>query len=317
MADHVHSHAHDHDHAHGHFHAPPHGNSRALVIALLLTLGFCLIEAGAGWWAGSLALLGDAGHMFTDASALGLAALAARIALRPSSHRHTWGMGRAEVVAALLNALFMLAIVTGIVIGAVQRLREPVAVNAITVILVAAAGLAVNLIVLRTLSHGHGDLNTRGAILHVMGDLLGSVAAIAAGAVIYFTGWMPIDPILSVVICMLILISSLRLLREGLHVLMEGVPSHLSLQEIGESMARTPGVWSVHDLHIWQVSTGQVTLSAHVVLKQIGDWQSVLGRLQSSLAENYGIQHVTLQPELMQEVRVPLPKSSRAHPGQL
>jgi cobalt-zinc-cadmium efflux system protein len=312
MAAHSHAHDHGHDHhGHGHFHGPP-DRARPLLIALILTLAYCVIEAVAGWWAGSLALLGDAAHMFTDASALGLAALAARIARQPSSARHSWGMGRAEVVAALLNGLFMLAIVTGIVVSAVQRLRVPVPINAPVVILVAGAGLAINLLVLRTLSHGHDDLNTRGAMLHVMGDLLGSVAAIGAGVVIWLTGWLPIDPILSFVICVLILISSVRLLREGLHVLMEGVPSHLSLQEIGEFMARTEGVWSVHDLHVWQVTSGQVALSAHVVLRQMGDWQAVLHRLQSALANDYAIKHVTLQPELMSEVRVPLPKTKRA-----
>ncbi|HXG28824.1 MAG TPA: cation diffusion facilitator family transporter [Nevskiales bacterium] len=307
---------------HGHkSHAPD--NGRLLFRALLLTLGFAAVEALAGWWSGSLALLSDAGHMLTDSSALGLAALAAALARRASSQRHTWGMGRAEVLAALVNALMMLAIVAGIVYSAFERLQTPQPVKGGAVMLVAALGLAVNLIVLRMLSrggghghhgHDHGpagaerNLNVRGAILHVVGDLLGSVAALGAGIVIYFTGWTPIDPLLSLAICVLILLSSLGLLREGLHVLMEGVPRHLDLDAVGKSMARTPGVAGVHDLHIWQVKSDQIALSAHVVLRDMQDWLRVLDSLNRSLARDYGIRHVTLQPEPLDEVRVPVPK---------
>ncbi|MGH8458009.1 MAG: cation diffusion facilitator family transporter, partial [Nevskiales bacterium] len=190
----------EHDHS-----SHDHDSGRLLIRALLLTIGFAVIEAVAGWWAGSLALLSDAGHMLTDSSALGFAAFAAAIAQRPSSQRHTWGMGRAEVLAALINALLMLAVVAGIVYGAIGRLQSPVAVNGGAVMLIAGIGLALNLLVLRMLrhghshghAHGHDNLNVRGAMLHVMGDLLGSVAALSAGLVITFTGWMAIDPILS------------------------------------------------------------------------------------------------------------------------
>jgi cobalt-zinc-cadmium efflux system protein len=186
---------------------------------------------------------------------------------------------------------------------------------------VAGLGLVLNLFVLRMLSgdhHAHaqaggrGNLNVRGAMLHVMGDLLGSVAALSAGVVIYFTGWLAIDPILSLVICALILFSSVQLLREGLHVLMEGVPGHLNLDEIGKTMARTPGVAGVHDLHVWQVRSDQIALSAHVVLRNMGDWLAVLAALNKTLASEYGIEHATLQPEPLSEVRVPLPQSRKA-----
>jgi cobalt-zinc-cadmium efflux system protein len=307
---------HHHDHAHPHAHGPATPDSgRVLGRALLITFGFAFVEAVAGWWTGSLALIGDAGHMLADSSALALAALAARIAQRPSSDRHSWGMGRAEAVAALLNALFMLALIAGIVYGAAQRLRAPVAINGPVVMLVAAIGLGLNLLVLRTLSHGghaHGNLNLRGALLHVIGDLLGSVAALAAGLVIWLTGWTPIDPILSLVICMLILVSSLRVLGDGLHVVMEGVPRHLELADIGAAMARTDGVCSVHDLHVWQVSSDQIALSAHVVLRSMNDWLPVLARLRQSLSRDFGIEHVTLQPELIAEVRVPVPRIGSA-----
>lgn len=287
-----HAHAHDHAHAHGA------SAGRALLWGLLLTFGFAGVEALAGWWSGSLALLGDAGHMVTDASALGLAALAAWIAKRPPSARHTFGLARAEVLIALLNALFMLAVVLGIVVEAVKRLQAPVPVQGGMVMGVAAIGLLVNLGVAYLLSRGEENINTHAALLHVMGDLLGSVAALTAGAVIHFTGWTPVDPILSIAISLLILLSTFRLLREALHVLMEGVPLHLDLEEIGRAMARTEHVQSVHDLHIWTLSSGSIALSAHVLLDDLKDWQRCLDRLREMLHEDYGIDHVTLQPEL-------------------
>lgn len=268
-----------------------------LLWAALITVGFAAVEALGGWWAGSLALLSDAGHMVTDFTALGLAALASRIAQRPPSERHSYGLGRAEVVAALANALFMLAIVVGIAVSAVHRLRLPQPVQGDAVAAIAAIGLAVNLAVAWTLSHGEQTLNTRGALLHVLGDLLGSVAALSAGVAIHFTGWTPIDPLLSLLICVLILYSSLRLLREAVHVLMEGVPLHLDLARIGHRMARTEGVRSVHDLHVWALSSGRIALSAHLVVDDLRGWPSVLDSLRVLLHDRYGIDHVTLQPE--------------------
>ena len=286
---------HDHHDHHHHHHAGQAGAT--LLAALALTLGVALVEALAGWWSGSLALLGDAGHMLTDATALGMAALAAWIARRPPSPRHSYGLGRAEVVAALLNALFMVAVVAGIAVAAVQRLSAPQPVNGVVVTVVAALGLAVNVVVALVLSRGEQSLNTRGALLHVMGDLLGSVAALISGVVVSYTGWTTIDPILSLFICALILHSSLGLLRETLHTLMEGVPFGISLPEVGREMSTMAGVRSVHDLHIWSLDGERVALSAHVLVDDLGQWESVLAGLQSMLAERYAIGHVTLQPE--------------------
>ncbi len=295
----------EHDH-----HSHDHSTERALTRALLFTLGFALVEGVVGYWAGSLALLSDAGHMFTDASSLALAALAAHIARQPASRRHSWGMGRAEVLAALINALLMVAIVSAVVYGAILRLQKPVPVSGGAVLIVATLGLALNLLVLRTLTHSHQTLNTRGAILHVLGDALGSVAALGSGAVIMLTGWTPIDPILSLVICGLILTSALQLLREGLHVVMEGVPRHLSLDEIGKTMAQVPGVTAVHDLHVWQVNSDRIALSAHVVLRRMEDWLAVLAELNRRLKQDYGIDHATLQPEPLPAVPLPMPASA-------
>lgn len=295
---------------HAHAHAGRGGErfaGRQLPIALTLTLAFATIEAIAGWWSGSLALLGDAGHMLTDGAALGIALLAAWVAARPPSERHSYGLGRAEVVGALANGLLMLAIIIGIVVEAVKRLQAPAPVAGGIVMFVAAAGLAANVVVALLLSRGEQTLNVRGAFLHVMGDVLGSIAALISGAVIYFTGWLPIDSILSLFICLLILYSSLYLLRDALHVLMEGVPRHLDMQEIGRALAAADArIRSVHDLHVWNLSSGMVALSAHVVIDDMGHWQGVLEGLRALLRERFGIEHVTLQPETATHVLQPV-----------
>ncbi|MGM0412476.1 MAG: cation diffusion facilitator family transporter [Pseudomonadota bacterium] len=290
-----HDHSHD-DHAH-HHHAPP-SSTRTLLIAVGLTGGFAGVEAITGWLAGSLALLGDAGHMVSDALALGLAAAAARIARLPAGRRHSWGLGRVEVLTGLINGLFMLAIVTGISVEAVRRLLDPGEVAGGPVMAVAALGLVVNLVVFWVLSRGEGGINVRGALLHVLGDLLGSVAALISGAVILATGWTPVDPLLSLLIAAVVLRASLALMREALHVVLEGVPAHLDLEEVGRDLAADPEVASLHDLHIWQAGSEMVALSAHVVLRDPASWPGVLERLQARLADHWGITHATLQPEV-------------------
>jgi cobalt-zinc-cadmium efflux system protein len=265
--------------------------------AVALTLGFAGVEAAVGWWAGSLALVADAGHMVNDAGALVIAAAAAWVAQKPASRLHSYGLGRAEFLAALVNSLGLLALVVWLAVSAVQRLQTPVPVMGEAVSLTAALGLLINIGVAWLLSRGEQNLNTRAALLHVMGDMLGSVAALIAGVVIAFTGWTPIDPILSLAIGALILLSSLRLLREALHGIMEGVPLHLSLEEIGQEMAGVPSVVSVHDLHVWSVASEEIMLSAHLVIEDMRDWPAVLESSRSLLHERFAIEHVTLQPE--------------------
>ncbi|MDR2031300.1 MAG: cation diffusion facilitator family transporter [Azoarcus sp.] len=291
---------HDHDHAghdpHGHGHAHA-ASSRELPLALGLTLVFAVIEAVAGAWSGSLALFGDAGHMLTDALALALAFAAARIALRPVSTRHSFGLVRAETLAALANGLTMLAIIAALLWQAVVRLIAPHPVAGEAVTLVALAGLAVNLFVAWRLTRGASDLNTRAALLHVAGDALGSVAALASGLIIQFTGWVAIDPLLTMLICGLILASTLNLLRQAVHTLLEGVPADLSLTEIGQAMAAVQGVRSVHDLHVWSLDSRRPALSAHLVIADLRHWEEILARERALLTERFGIAHVTLQPE--------------------
>lgn len=282
---------------HLHHHGAPHGAGSALRGAAVLTVAFAGLEAIGGWWTGSLALLSDAGHMVTDGAALGLGAIAAWMARQPPSSRHSYGLGRAEVFASLLNAGTMLVIVALIAYEALLRFAEPTEVNGLGAALIAAAGLALNIFVFRWLSpHAH-DMNARAARLHVLGDALGSIAALVSGAVIAFSGWTPIDPLASLLICALIAASALRLLRESLHALMEGVPQGLSVEAIGIEMARAEGVVSVHDLHVWTLSGSRTALSAHVVVRSMGHWEHTLAELQRRLHQKFGIDHVTLQPE--------------------
>ncbi len=293
MDDHSHSH-----HAHAHTHTD-HATGTSLRWALALTFAFAGVEALAGWWSGSLALLGDAGHMATDSLSLGLAAFAAWLAKRPATHRHSYGMQRAEVLAGLINALLMLAVIVALAVASIQRLLVPQAVHGEAVAVVAVIGLIVNIVVALMLARGEQSFNVRGALLHVLGDLLGSVAALVAGIVIMLTGWTPIDPILTLTIAALILASTLRLLLETLHTLMECVPRHLSLETIGRAIAARPGVSSVHDLHLWAVSSKQIALSAHLVIEDMQGWENVLADV-SEVLRDLGVEHTTLQPEPLQ-----------------
>jgi cobalt-zinc-cadmium efflux system protein len=284
--DHVEHHV-GHDHGGG-----------ALFKALFFTLGFAVVEVLAGYWSGSLALLSDAGHMVTDSTALGLAALAAVLARRPPSKRHTYGLVRLEVLAALVNSLAMIGLIVFIAIEAIDRLAHPQPVMGGAVMVVAGIGLLVNLAVAWLLHHGDDSLNTRAAFMHVIGDLLGSVAALVAGLVIWKTGYYPIDPILSLVVCALILFSAWSLLQESLHVLMEGVPGHINIDTVAHDMAALPGVLHVHDLHIWTLSSGQIGLTAHLELERFDDWDRILAATRAGLDQRHGIRHVTLQAEL-------------------
>ncbi len=294
-SDHLHAHLAG-DAAHRHFF-----EERGLKIlgwALGLTLGFAGVEVAAGMASGSLALISDAGHMVTDAAALGLALLAQLIAKRPPSARHSFGFGRAEALAAFLNGVVMLAVVGWIVFEAAQRFSRPQAVDGATVMVVAALGLAVNLVVAWVLSQDRHSMNTRAALVHVIGDLLGSIAALAAGAVIYLTGWMPIDPLLSILVSLLILKSTVGLLRESYHFLMAGVPLQIDYLQVGADLARVEGVRSVHDLHVWDMSPGQPALIGHLEIADLSHWPQVLQAVKSMLLARHGIDHITLQAEV-------------------
>ena len=301
MADHAHHH-HQHQ-GHSHHAHRSHGQGHYW-LALGLTLGFAAIEAFSGWRAHSLALMGDAGHMATDGIALGIAGLAALVAQQPASSRHSYGLGRVEVIAAIFNTLFMLLIVVLIFIQALERLRHPPEVQAPLVMLLGALGLAANFLIYKVLEGGEHSMNLHASLLHVLGDVLGSAAALGAGAIIYLTGWLAADPLLSLFIGVLILLSSLKLLGDATQVLLEGVPTGMDLAGIGRSMAAVEGVGSVHDLHVWSVSSGEVALSAHVVIEEMGQWEAVYRGLCDHLHDSYGIGHITLQPEPRVKARI-------------
>ncbi|WP_081986712.1 MULTISPECIES: cation diffusion facilitator family transporter [Chitinibacter] len=289
-----HDHHHDHSHHH-HDHGVPSSQKR-LLIALVVTFGFAFVELIGGWWAHSLALISDAGHMMTDSAALLLALIANLIGQRPANQAKSYGYARAELIGALINSLTMIALVVWIMVEAVQRLLHPAPVNGMGVMVIAVIGLLVNVISAWQLSHDHDNLNSRAALIHVLGDLLGSVAAIAAGAVIYFTNWQPIDPILSIAVSLLILRSTWALLSKSTHLLMDGVPDGVDLEAVARTILATPGISEVHDLHVWNIGGKRNALSAHLIIAEPADWPRMILQLNEMLESQYHIDHVTLQP---------------------
>jgi len=281
-----------------HSHAKEVSNQNLLLIALVLTLGFSGVEGAAAYFANSLALISDAGHMVTDAAALGLALLAQIISRRPPSPKHSFGFGRAEALAAFVNSIAMLALVVWIVVEAVSRFYDPHQVDGLTVTVVAAIGLLMNIVVAWVLSRDKKSVNTRAALVHVMGDLLGSIAALIAGIVIQLTGWMPIDAILSILVSLLILKSTISILRESYHFLMEGVPLHIDYLQVGSDLKKVPGVLAVHDLHVWEMTPSFPALIGHIEIERINEWPEIMAHINEMLLSKHGIDHVTLQPEV-------------------
>ncbi len=279
-------------------HRPERAHSRrALTWVLVLTLVFTAVEIAGGLLSGALVLLADAAHMATDAAAVGLSLFAAWIAGRPATARKTYGWYRFEILAALLNGAVLIAVTTGIVFEAVQRLHTPQSVRPGVLLGVAGAGLMANLAAVVILHGAKGEsLNLRGAYLHVLSDLLGSLAALAAGVVIAVTGWLPADPLLSIGLALLILVSAVRLVIEAVDVLLEATPPHVSLAALAESIATVPGVAGVHDLHVWTVSSGMVAMSGHATVPRAADHQPVLEEIDRRV-RGFGIQHVTVQLE--------------------
>jgi cobalt-zinc-cadmium efflux system protein len=270
---------------------------RRLALALGITAAVMVVEAVGGWLAGSLALLADAGHMLADAAALGLALFVARVAQRPATPERSFGLLRLEILAALVNGALLIAIAIGIGIEAWHRLRAPLPVDGGLLLGVASVGLVANLVSLAMLHRGHEhSLNQRGAYLHVLGDLLGSVGALAAGALVLTTGWTLADPLISVLITLLVLASAWRLIKDSTDVLMEATPDHIALGDVHDRIASVPGVDSVHDLHVWTVTSGVVAMSGHLVVKNPTDNQPVLEAVQDQMRD-LGINHVTVQME--------------------
>jgi cobalt-zinc-cadmium efflux system protein len=276
------------------------GKRRPLLIALAMTTTFLIVEVVGGILANSLALLADAGHMATDAAALLLALFASWLAGRPATPRRSFGYMRAEILAAALNAAVLLLLSLYIFYEAWNRFSEPPEIRSGLMLGVAVAGLGANLVAAWILSRGGGhrhDLNTRGAFLHVVGDLLGSIATIAAALIIMATGWEQADPVLSVVIGGLIVFSAWQLLKEAVDILLEATPAHLDAAEVRDALRTVPGVAQVHDLHIWTVTSGVIAASAHLEVTNVRRWNDTLEAASHLLANRFGIVHATLQPE--------------------
>ena len=280
-----------------------------LATALGLTLSYSLIEAIMGIWTGSLALLADAGHMVTDAGALGLSLLVARIGMRPRSPSMTYGYRRAEVLGALVNAATMLGISLFILIEAVRRLQAPPELRGTGLLYTAALGLLLNLVTAFLLARGHAhshDLNVRSALLHVLGDALGSVAAIVSGVCVLRFNFTLADPLASIAIAIVLGIGSIRLLREAADILMEATPAEVDVAALERTILETPGVAGVHDLHVWCLTPRQPMLTAHVVLTQAAHGTDVAKRVGERLSSAHSIDHVTIQPEPPAPLLVPL-----------
>ncbi|GMR23926.1 MAG: cation diffusion facilitator family transporter [Acidobacteriota bacterium] len=277
------------------------GTRRAMVLAFLLTSSFMMAELVGGILANSLALIADAGHMVADAAALGLGLFAMWIACHPHTERRTFGFHRAEILAALVNGSLLVGIALFVSYHAVERLREAQQVASGPVLIIAALGLVVNVVALRILGgHRHANLNVRGAFLHVLGDALGSIGVLISGLVIHFTGWMPADAIVSLFIATLILVSGWRLVRETISVLLESSPRYLDTDVLRRDLIEIGGVRDVHDLHVWTVTSGFVSLSAHAEVTSSDIADEVLRNATVLLRERYGIRHVTIQLETSQ-----------------
>lgn len=299
--DHHDDHEHDHGDGHARVHEANEGNLRRVMIALVLTGTFMLVEVVGGIISGSLALLADAGHMLTDTMALALAAMAFHVSKRPPDGKLTFGYQRFQILAAFVNGLSLLAIVGWILFEAVSRLINPRDILGETMLVVAAAGLVINLVSFAVLHTGDKEnLNIRGAALHVAGDLLGSVAAIVAAIIIIYTGWTLIDPILSVAVAALILKSAWALVKRSAHILLEGAPEWLNVEAMQEGIAaNVPGVGEIHHVHIWGLTPQQLILTMHLSLVEPVESQSdVVRSVKTFLQKEYGIGHSTIEVEV-------------------
>jgi len=284
------------DHHHDHDHAST--SERRLLWAFVLTSVTLVVEAAGGWISGSLALLADAGHMFVDAFALLLAFLGAYFARRPADDRRSFGYARLEVLVGYTNALFQFALVAWIVVEAVGRFAKPEPILSGTMLIIAVAGLLVNLFVLQVLGgHDHDDLNAAGARLHVLGDLLGSLGAVTAALLIRWQGWLWADAAFSILVSLLILGSAWRLLKRSAHILLEGTPDGVDTAQVAVAAKQGEGIVDVHHVHVWQLAGGRRLATLHARLAEEADAQTALVQVQTILRERFQIVHATVQIE--------------------
>lgn len=292
-----------HSHSHGHRGA---GNVKKLSVALVLTGVYMFAEAIGGWFANSLALIADAGHMLTDVAAMALTLAAFWFGSRPATAQKTFGYYRLEILAAFVNGIALVLISLWVIFEAWQRWNSPPAIKGVELTVVAVGGLVVNLICAWLL---HGDhehnLNMRGAWLHVIGDALGSVTAIGAGALILAFGWVWADAVSSVLISLIIIFGAWNLIRESVNVLLEGTPAHINLKAVEETIRATDGVADVHDLHVWTITSGMEALSVHVLYDENAVQKDILAAIRQRLHDEFEIVHVTVQLEPLDETLEP------------
>jgi cobalt-zinc-cadmium efflux system protein len=298
-AHHEHHHAH-HGHHHGHHHHGHGGNKQGLLIALCITAGIMVLEFVGGLWTNSLALLSDSGHMLSDAGSLLLSLIALWFAAKPSSASKSFGFHRIEILAALFNAVTLFLIAGFIIWEAIGRFLQPPAVASGSMMLIACIGLLANLLSAWSLMRKgdvHGNLNLRSAYLHILGDALGSVGAIVAGAVMLIFDWYAADPIISVIVALLILRGAWAVLKSTLHILMEGTPAEVSFGEVKQVLEGIDGVINVHDLHIWTITSGLDALSCHLLIADDQDSQTILQQAIHRIEDRFHISHSTIQIE--------------------
>ncbi|AUJ58817.1 cation diffusion facilitator family transporter [Coxiella-like endosymbiont of Amblyomma americanum] len=272
-----------------------------LILVTFFIIGFSIIEVVSGYTAHSLTLLGEASHTIFDAVSLGITILASWINLRPPSPRHSYGFGRLEVIAAWISSLLMFIISLIIIVQAIKRFHyhSLSSVQGFPVMVISTVSILLNLLIFQILlSSNIKSLNIRATLLHVISDLSGAVITFISGITIFFTHWTPIDPLLSICVSTLIMISSIRLLQKSMTILMESVPCHLSVYKVSQTISRFKGVSSVHDIHIWTLSSVTTALSAHINIKNLTAWDDLLIGLKAILQKKYRINHITLQPEI-------------------
>ncbi len=296
-----HDHDHDHDHAHPHSHVShTHVAQHKLKQAMLLALGVLAVEVIGGFWANSLALLSDAGHMLTDVASLIAAFWAVKLSTNPPSSSMTYGYHRITIIAALINAVTLFANALYIGEEAYQRMLDPQPVRGTVLFIAAAIGLLVNLYIGLGMREHADNVNIKSAMLHVMGDAAASAGVIAAGVIMYFTEWYILDPILSVLIAVIVALGAFRVLRECFNVLMEGTPPSVDFDSVIQTLLSIPGVRDVHDLHIWCLTSNRNAMSAHLVVDgglSVKDSQSILQKIESEISNRHGIGHMTVQLE--------------------
>lgn len=285
-----------HDHSHS---TRTRGSVTRLKVALGLTFVYMIAEAVGGWWTNSLALLADAGHMLTDVAAMALTLFAFWFATRPATSKKTYGYYRLEILAAFINGVALALLSLWVIYEAVERWQSPPDVKGVQLLFIASGGLAVNIVSAWLLhsGHNHDDLNMRGAFLHVVGDLLGSIAAIAAGVLILWFGWLWADAVGSIIISAIIIVGAWRLILDSVNVLLEGTPAHINMTAVEEAILETEGVTGIHDLHVWTISSGIHALSVHINHDEAVAHSDLLTVVRDKLHGRFGIDHLTIQME--------------------